>query len=155
MKKEMLISSKDKIIDMKQSLYIIIIGCGRLGSQLANSLSKFGHSVVIIDRNDKSFIKLSADFSGFMIEGDATQMKVLREAKAEKADVFIAATHDDNINLMIAQVAGKILNVPRVLARIFDPNKEKIYSGFNIKTICPTSIAVDIFINNIETISKE
>ena len=66
---------------MKHSLYIVIIGCGRLGSHLANQLSRVGHSVVVIDKDEAAFKELSPDFSGFRIEGDATQIGVLNEAK--------------------------------------------------------------------------
>ncbi|MEZ4529301.1 MAG: NAD-binding protein, partial [Desulfobacterales bacterium] len=66
---------------MKNSLYIVIIGCGRLGSHLANRLSGAGHSVVVIDRNEDTFSSLSADFSGFRLTGDATQISVLKQAK--------------------------------------------------------------------------
>lgn len=139
---------------MKKSLYIIVVGCGRLGSQLANDLSKLGHSVVVVDRDENSFIKLSVDFSGFMIEGDATQIKVLEQAKTEKADVFIAATSDDNINLLVSQTADKIYKVKLVLTRIFDLKKEKIFAILNIKAICPTSLSLDYFLKSVDAVSK-
>jgi trk system potassium uptake protein TrkA len=66
---------------MKNNRYIVIVGCGRLGSHLANQLSRQGHSVVVIDRNEATFSGLSPDFSGFRVDGDATQMAVLKEAK--------------------------------------------------------------------------
>ena len=131
---------------MKNSRYVVVVGCGRLGSILANRLSREGHSVVVIDRNESTFEDLSPDFSGFRVGGDATQMAVLKEAKLQKADVLIATTHDDNINLMVAQVARKILNVPQVLARVFDPRREKVYTQLGIETICPTSVAAEMFI---------
>ena len=77
---------------MKDSLYIVIVGCGRLGSYLANQLSRSGHSIVVIDANENTFLELSPDFSGFRITGDATQIAVLREAKLKQADVFFATT---------------------------------------------------------------
>lgn len=131
---------------MKHSRYIVVVGCGRVGSQLANQLSRDGNSVVVIDRDETKFNDLSSDFSGFRIEGDATHMTVLEEAKLKKADILIATTHEDNVNLMVAQVAGKIFNVPQVLARVFDPKREKVYAQLGIDTICPTSVAVEIFL---------
>jgi len=136
---------------MKNSLYIVIVGCGRLGSILANRLSREGHSVVVIDRDESTFAGLSPDFSGFRVEGDAAQMAVLHEAKSKKADVFIATTHDDNINLMVAQIARKILNVPHVLARVFDPRREQVYTQLGIETVCPTSVAAEIFLRAVAT----
>jgi trk system potassium uptake protein TrkA len=131
---------------MKNSLYIVIVGCGRLGAQLADQLSHVGHSVVVIDWDESTFNDLSPDFSGFRVEGDATQIAVLKEAKLKNADVFFATTHHDNVNLMVAQVARKIFNVPHVLARVFDPRREQIYNQLGIETICPTSAAAEMFL---------
>lgn len=129
------------------NLYIVIIGCGRLGSYLASQLSREGNSVVVIARDEESFNNLSPEFSGFRIEGDATQMAVLEEARLKKADILIAVSHEDNINLMVAQVARKIFAVPRVVARVFDPAREEICSQLGISTICPTSVAAEMFLN--------
>jgi trk system potassium uptake protein len=131
---------------MKNSLYIVIVGCGRLGSHLANQLSRVGHSVVVIDSNEETFDDLSPDFSGFRIVGDATQIAVLKEAKLKQADVFFATTHDDNTNLMVAQIACKLFNVAHVLARVFDPRREEVYDQLGIETICPTSVAAEMFL---------
>jgi trk system potassium uptake protein TrkA len=130
---------------MHNSLYIVIVGCGRLGSHLANSLSRDGNAVVVIDRVEKALNDLSLDFSGFRINGDATHMAVLKEAKLKNSDVLIATTHEDNVNLMVAQVAKTIFHVPQVLARVFDPKREEVYTQLGIDTICPTSVAADMF----------
>lgn len=131
---------------MKNSLYIVIIGCGRLGSILANQLSRVGHSVVVIDTDEATFDDLSPDFSGFRVVGDATQIAVLKEAKLKNADVLFAATHEDNVNLMVAQVARKVFNVQHVLARVFDPRREQVYDQLGIETICPTAVAAEMFL---------
>jgi trk system potassium uptake protein TrkA len=131
---------------MKNSLYVVIVGCGRLGSHLANQLSHVGHSVVVIDKDDATFNDLSADFSGFRVQGDATQMAVLKEAKLKRADVFFATTHEDNVNLMVAQVARKVFQVPHVLARVFDPRRQQVFDRLGIETICPTSVAAEMFL---------
>ncbi len=132
-----------------QSLFIVIVGCGRLGSHLANRLSREGHSVVTIDIDESAFSALSAEYSGFRLEGDATEFAVMKQAKADKADLVIATTCEDNMNLMVAQVAKKIFHVPKVIARVFDPNREKIYSTLGIETICPTLIAGDILLESL------
>lgn len=131
---------------MKNSLYIVIIGCGRLGSILSNQLSRVGHSVVVIDTDEATFDDLSPDFSGFRVVGDATQIAVLKEAKLKDADVLFAATHEDNVNLMVAQVARKVFNVQHVLARVFDPRREQVYDQLGIETICPTAVAAEMFL---------
>lgn len=131
---------------MKDNRYVVIVGCGRLGSHLANQLSRDGHSVVVIDKVETTLADLSSDFSGFRIVGDATHLSILREAKVKDADVLIATTHFDNVNLMVAQVARHLFDVPRVLARVFDPKREEIYTSLGIETICPTSVAADLFL---------
>ena len=124
--------------------YIIVIGCGRLGSFLANRLSSEGHSVVVIDVNPNAFDTLTADqFSGFRLEGDATELAVLKQAKMDKADVVIGATHDENVNIMTAQIAKNRFNVPKVLVRIIDPNKESFCRRIGIDCVCPTLIAAE------------
>jgi len=131
---------------MKNRHYIVIVGCGRLGALLANRLSLDGHSIVVVDRNDAAFKNLSPDFSGFCIEGDATQMAALKKAKLEKADKLIATTREDNVNLMVAQVAQTIFEVPHVLTRIFDPKRHEVYAQLGIETICPISMAAERFL---------
>lgn len=134
---------------MKNNRYIVIVGCGRLGSHLANQLSRDGNSVVAIDKLETTFSDLSSDFSGFKIVGDATHVSVLREAKIKNADVLIATTHFDNVNLMVAQVARRVFDVPHVLARVFDPKREEVYAKLGVNTICPTSVAAELFLSSI------
>ena len=131
---------------MKHNRYIVIVGCGRLGSRLASQLSCNGHSVVVIDRAEKAFDKLSVDFSGFRVEGNATHLAVLKEAQLGQADVFITTTSDDNINLMVSQIARKIFDVPMVLARVFDPRREALYTRLEIETVNPIATAADLFL---------
>jgi trk system potassium uptake protein TrkA len=123
--------------------YIIIAGCGRLGTHLANQLSRQGHSIVAIDTDEGKFRNLCADFSGFRIEGDASELALLRQAKADKADKLIAVTRDDNVNLAIAQIAHVVLKVPVVVARVNDPQREAIFREFGIHTVCPLRLAND------------
>jgi trk system potassium uptake protein TrkA len=117
---------------------------------MANTLSKAGDSVVVIDEDIQNFDGLSTEFSGFKLEGDATQQAVLKDAKLHKADIFIATTHDDNINLMVAQVAKTIFKVPVVMARVYDPKREEIYTQLGISTVCPTSIAAERLMQTIQ-----
>lgn len=137
---------------MKQR-YIIIVGCGRLGSLLANRLSREGHSIVVIDRNEAKFANLSSEFSGFRIQNDATEIDVLRQAKADRADSLIAATNLDNVNLMVAQTAQVVFGVPQVLARVFNPAREDIYKRLGIQVICPTKLSADTFLQVLETLN--
>ncbi|MBN2310007.1 MAG: TrkA family potassium uptake protein [Candidatus Hydrogenedentes bacterium] len=131
------------------SQYIVVVGCGRLGAYLANQLSQRGHSVVVIDVDRRSFRHLSAAFSGFKIEADGTEVAALRQAKAEKADLLLATTRRDNVNLMVAQVAKQALGVPRVIARVFDPEREESYRGLGVETVCSTVVAGDTFLGRL------
>jgi trk system potassium uptake protein TrkA len=129
---------------MKQK-YVIIIGCGRLGALLANRLSIKGNSMVVVDNVADNFSQLGSDFSGFTIEGDATEVSVLRKSGIEKANMLLAVTNNDNINLMIAQIAKEIYHVPDVVARVYDPKRVVVYNNMNINTICPILLAADAF----------
>ncbi len=130
-----------------RSYFVVIIGCGRMGSYLANRLSREGHSLVVVDIDSATFEALSAEFSGFQVEGDATEFAVLKQAKVDKADLVIAATEEDNVNLMVAQIAKKIFNVSRVMARVFDPKRAEVYRDFGIQGICPTVMAGDALLD--------
>ena len=136
---------------MKVARYIVIIGCGRLGSMVASALSGQGDSVVVIDQDERAFANLSAEFSGFTITGDAAQMSVLREAKLERADVVWAITDRDNLNLFVAQAARAIFGVEHVTARLFDPTREPIFEELDVLTISPTMLAAEAFLSFIET----
>lgn len=122
--------------------YVVIVGCGLLGSFLANKYSKVGNSVVVIDPDPESFVSLSSDFSGFTIDGNASEFAVLDQAKIEKADLLIAATEKDSMNLYIAHVAKTHFQVPEVIARVFDPELTSICEGTGITTICPALISM-------------
>lgn len=133
----------------KSDLYIIVAGCGRLGANLASELSRMGSSVVVIDRDPAKFSALSAEFSGFRVAGDAVEQQVLRSAKIEQADGFLATTNHDNINLMLAQVAKVVYGVPLVIARIFDPLRRPVYERLGIDTISPTELSAQEFLRTI------
>jgi trk system potassium uptake protein TrkA len=109
-------------------------------------LSQQGNSVVVIDRNESAFRHLSAEFSGFTVQGDAAELSVLEGAKVRRADVFLAATSRDNLNLFAALAAKELFGVPRVAARLFDPAREAIFDELDVVTISPTSLAAEAFI---------
>ena len=135
---------------MKQSLYITIIGCGRLGSILASELSQQGNEVVIIDRDRSAFDRLTEEFSGFTITGDAAEMNVLQAAKLNKAQVGIAVTGKDNLNIMVSQLAKTIFQVPIVLTRMLDPTREVIYQQLGLTTISTTKISAAAFLQTLQ-----
>jgi trk system potassium uptake protein TrkA len=132
---------------MQPHQYVIIIGCGRLGSMLANQLSSLGSSVVVIDREESAFGNLSTEFSGFLVTGDAAELDVLRRARIDQADCLLAITQYDNVNLMVAQVAQTIFQVPKVIARVYHPEREGVYGQFGIETICPTRLSAEALLS--------
>lgn len=135
--------------------YIIVVGCGRLGSILANRLSKDGHSVVVIDRDANAFRKLSAEFSGYRIHSNTVEIAALREAQIDRADCLLATTDQDNVNMMVAQIARTIFHVPVVLARAYEPAHEFIYHELDVKIISPTHLAADAFFEALSATLQE
>ena len=131
---------------MVSNRYVIVVGCGRLGSLLANRLSSLGSSVVVIDRKESAFENLSTEFSGFRVTGDAAELAVLHQARIDKAQCLLAITSYDNVNLMVAQVAQTVFSVPQVMARVNDPSREAVYREFGIETICPTNLTAAAFL---------
>ena len=117
---------------------ITIVGCGRVGSQLAVLLSQEGHNVTIIDKNADSFKRLGGTFNGVTAVGNAFDEKLLRELKIEKQDAFVSVTSGDNTNLMASQIARKMFKVPRVIARVYDPERADIYKKFDLDIISGT-----------------
>ncbi len=125
----------------KQDTYTVIIGCGRLGANLANTLSNEGENVLIMDENRDSFRRLASNFGGLSVVGNGTDFEMLREAQIRQASAVIAVTNDDNTNIMIAQIARDIFHVNRVIARLYDPECETVYQEFGIDTICPSVLS--------------
>lgn len=126
-------------------MHIIIVGCGRVGSQLAQILSAEGHNVVIIDKNPTAFKRLGADFNGITITGVGFDPEILKRAGVERADALAAVTNGDNSNIMASQIAKKVYNVPQVITRIYDPLRADIYKKFGLNTISTTTIVAQIF----------
>lgn len=132
-----------KLFEKKSSEnYTVIIGCGRLGANIANELSNDGENVLIIDENRDSFKRLSSNFGGLTITGNGTDFDVLKEAELDRADVVIAVTNDDNTNIMVAQIARDVFQVEKVIARLYDSGREAVYQEFGINTICPAMLSV-------------
>lgn len=130
-------------------MFIVIVGCGRVGSQLATLLSAEGHNVVIIDIDSSAFRRLGTVFNGMTIVGNGFDEEVLREAGIEKADAFAALSDLDNTNIMAAQVAKRIFKVPRVIARLYNPERAPTYQKLGLEIICGTTIVANKIRNKI------
>ncbi|HXG42651.1 MAG TPA: TrkA family potassium uptake protein [Dehalococcoidia bacterium] len=121
---------------------VVIMGCGRVGSELAVRLEAEGHQVAVLDINPDAFRRLPPDFKGRRVVGNGIDQDVLRRIGLAEADVFIAVTQGDNRNVMAAQIAKHIFHVPKVICRIYDPIREEIYRELGLETYSPTRTTV-------------
>ena len=119
---------------------VVIMGCGRVGAQLAALLDNEGHNVTVLDIEAYSFRRLPSDFNGTALLGNGIDEAVLKKAGIEEADIFVALTQGDNRNIMAAQIAKHIFNVPRVVCRIYDPLRQELYSTLELEAFSPTTI---------------
>jgi len=122
---------------------IVIVGCGRVGSTLAESLDADGHEVIIFDIKTAAFDRLPETFKGAAVRGDGTDEEVLRRNGAGDADIFLSLTEGDNRNIMSAQVAMENLQIPQVIAKINDPVRAAAYAELGVVTLCRTNLMVE------------
>jgi trk system potassium uptake protein TrkA len=117
---------------------VVIVGCGRVGSNLANGLSAERHEVVVIDKSPGSFARLSREYTGRMLTGVGFDREILQKADIEGAEALAATTDSDNVNIVVAVTAKETFKVPRVVARIYNPQAAEIYRREGIPTVTPT-----------------
>jgi len=130
---------------------VVIMGCGRVGAQLAGLLDADGHTVAVLDTDTYSFRRLAPTFGGTALVGNGIDEEALRRAGIEEADVFVALTQGDNRNVMAAQIAKHIFNVPRVICRIYDPLRQELYDTLGIEAFSPTTIFAQLVKEKIES----
>ena len=129
---------------------VVIMGCGRVGARLAALLDADGHTITILDRDAYSFRRLPPEFNGTALIGNGIDEEVLKKAGIEKADAFVAVTEGDNRNVMAAQIAKHIFNVPRVICRIYDPLRRDLYDTLGLEAISPTTVFAQILKEKLE-----
>jgi trk system potassium uptake protein TrkA len=118
---------------------IIIMGCGRVGSQVSKLLVRQGHEVTVIDHDDNAAARLGLDFKGKVVHGLGFDRNVLIKAGVETAEGFITASSSDNANIVAARIARNIFHVPRVVARLYDPVRAEVYQRLGLTTISSTA----------------
>jgi len=118
----------------------VIVGCGRVGSVLADSFDRAGHDVIVIDTSTAAFDRLPGSFGGSAIRGDGTDEDTLRRAGAQGADLFMAMTEGDNRNVMASQLAAEALGAKQVIAKINDPLRAAAYADLGLATLCRTNL---------------
>lgn len=116
-------------------MHVILVGCGRVGSDLGTSLDADGHSVTVVDREPKAFRRLGDGFGGTTLRGLAFDKGTLLRAGIERCDAFVAVTSGDNSNIVAARIAREKFNVDTVVARIYDADRARIYERHGITTI--------------------
>ena len=122
---------------------VIVVGCGRVGSRLANMLSENGDNVCVIDKRADAFDNLGRMFNGSTVQGIGFDELTLTKAGIEDCDVVAAVTESDNANLMVTEVASRLFEVPRVIARLYNPDHERAYMQLGIDYVCGTTLVAE------------
>jgi len=132
-------------------VFVLIVGCGRVGSAVAKSMLNAGHEVSVIDEDPEAIAQLEKgedrgweDLGGQFTVGTALETDALVGGGIERADAFIASTDGDNTNLVIAQIAKRRYNIDRVVVRVLDPARAKWYAEQGLETVCPTQTAIEL-----------
>jgi trk/ktr system potassium uptake protein len=131
-------------------MFVMIVGCGRVGSSIAKKMLGEGHEVSVLDEDPEAIAQLEKgetqtwqELGGSFTVGTALEIDALLEAGIDRADAFVASTDGDNTNLVIAQVAQKRFEVPNVVVRVLDPARAAWYSEQGLRTVCPTKVAIE------------
>lgn len=124
-------------------MHVIVVGCGRVGSELAGNLEAEGHTVAIIDKNAGALRRLLPGFKGRRIIGFGFDREHLLQAGIEEADALAAVTNGDNSNILAARIARESFGIEQVVARIYDPRRAAIYERLGIPTVATVSWTVD------------
>ena len=131
-------------------MFVLIVGCGRVGSAIARRMMAAGHEVSVLDESpeshailDHGLLETWEDVGGRFTVGTALEIDALMEAGIEQADVVICSTDGDNTNIVVAQIAQKRFNVPKVVVRVLDPLRAEWYSDQGLHTVCPTKVAIE------------
>jgi trk system potassium uptake protein len=132
-------------------VFVLIVGCGRVGSTIAKQMLSEGYEVSVLDEDPEAIALLNRgqnesweDLGGRFTVGTALEIDALLEAGIEQADAFVASTDGDNTNLVIAQIAKRRFNVDRVVVRVLDPFRAKWYAEQGLQTVCPTQTAIEL-----------
>jgi trk/ktr system potassium uptake protein len=132
-------------------MFVLIVGCGRVGSSVARAMLREGHSVSCLDEDPESHARLEVgleksweDLGGQFTVGAGLETEALEAAGIAGADVFIASTDGDNTNIVISQIAQRRYEVPTVIARVLDPLRAEWYQRQGLNTVCPTRVAIDM-----------
>ena len=132
-------------------MFVLIVGCGRVGSAIAKRTIKEGHEVSVLDESEEAHALLDHDLDqtwedsgGRFTVGTALEVEALDAAGIQQADVVVCSTDGDNTNIVVAQIAKKRFQVPKVVVRVLDPYRAEWYRQQGIETVCPTQVAIEM-----------
>src|SRR5687767_5306629 len=132
-------------------MFVLIVGCGRVGSAIAKRTLRQGHEVSVLDETQEAHAMLEHDIDqtwedagGRFTVGTALEVEALHEAGIDRADVVVCSTDGDNTNIIVAQLAKKRFQVPKVVVRVLDPLRAEWYQQQGIHTVCPTQVSIDM-----------
>ena len=128
---------------------VVIVGCGRIGAELANLLDAESHDVMVVDQDPEAFRRLSRSYRGQAMVGQGIDEETQRRAGVDRADAFIALTNGDNHNIMASQMAKHLMGVPIVISQIKDPIREETYHLLGIETVNPTLLGAERILETI------
>lgn len=131
-------------------MYVIIVGCELIGARIAKELANLNQDVVVIERDESKLEQLSSGFNGMYLHGIEFDQDNLIQAGIEKADVVLALTDDDNLNITVSLVASKVFNVKRVIAQVIDPNRRYLYELLNIESFSPIKMGVNSLLSKMD-----
>ncbi|MHB8834891.1 MAG: potassium channel family protein [Candidatus Methylomirabilia bacterium] len=121
---------------------VIVVGCGRMGAEIALALARAGKEVTVVDRDRRAFARLGAGFTGATVAGIGFDRDVLVRAGVERSDALAALTSGDNANIVTARIARTIFRVPKVVARVYDPRRAEVYARLGLQTVSTTAWGV-------------
>jgi trk system potassium uptake protein TrkA len=137
-------------------MFLLVVGAGRVGSAVAKAALAAGHEVSVLDEDPLSHERLDVgeegtweDRGGLFTVGTALEIDALMEAGVDRADVFVAATDGDNTNIVIGQVAQQRFDNQCVVVRVLDPARAEFYRQRGLRTVCPTSVAIDVLLDSV------
>jgi trk system potassium uptake protein len=131
---------------------LVVIGCGRVGSAVAQELAEEGWDVTAVDEKEEALARLGPRWAGGFVVGHGMDAEILQRAGVPDADAVVVATSGDNTNLVIGQVVQKRWSVPSVVVRVLDPARAEFYAARGLRTICPTQTAISALT---ETVRKD
>jgi trk system potassium uptake protein TrkA len=122
----------------------IVIGCGRVGASIAHGLREEGWDVVAVDEKEEALSRLGEHWDGGFVVGHGMDTSVLRRAGIDEADAVVVSTDGDNTNIVVGQAVQKLFGVECVVVRLLDPARAAFYATQGLRTVCPTSNAIEV-----------